>query len=225
MKLLTLVKNCSILTTLHKVGVILLPNKNFHGKGCELQDEQLVKLCKAGNSKAIALLITRYTKIVQQIALSFNVAGAEAEDLIQEGWFGFLNAVKKYKDDKSTSFKTFAITCIQNDIRSAVTGLSRKKHKPLNDFVSLNAQTDDSAIFPLITPDEENPENIFLVKDQAENIHNQIQTLLSDFEKQVLNLYLNGLAYSEIAERYKVSVKSVDNAIQRVRKKFKSVFL
>lgn len=161
--------------------------------------------------------------------------GSDEEDLIQEGMIGLFQAIRGYEKDKESSFATFARLCIKRQVYSAVTASNRKKHQPLNTYVSFDepafaeisgfSKDRDQTVEDVISAAEEhtNPEKIMLDREQVDMIESVIVERLSNLEKKVLNLYLEGKSYDDIASELKKSRKAIDNAIQRIRKKFTSL--
>lgn len=185
-------------------------------------DVELLELARQGNIFAEDELIKRYSKIVRICARPFFLAGGDSEDLIQEGMLGLLNAIRKYDLKNNASFKTFAEHCIRNRILSAVEAAGRQKHSPLNDRISLedierNPQSNFSGIHE--DPFYRQTENFVLEKTKTEQFFHQYNERFSDFERTVLELYLTGMSYREIAVQLGTNVKSIDNAVQRIRKK------
>lgn len=186
-------------------------------------DEELIEMVRLGNDSAEEELVKRYSKLVRICSRPYFLVGGDSEDLIQEGMFGLLSAIRKYDCSGTASFKTYAEQCIRNRIISAIESASRFKHIPLNEGVSLDALTENRT-----SEYHAAAENLFLrqteetvlAKEHETEIMVQKQLLLSRLEKQVLDMYLKGLSYKEIAEALNKSEKSIDNAIQRIRKKF-----
>lgn len=185
-------------------------------------DENLIKKVRLGDDTAEEELVKRYSKLVRICSRPYFLIGGDSEDLIQEGMFGLLSAIRKYDCAGTASFKTYAEQCIRNRIISAIESASRSKHTPLNEGISLDDLTENTSEFHVAS------ENLFLrqteetvlAKEHETEIMIQKQTILSRLEKQVLEMYLKGLSYKEIAESLNKSEKSIDNAIQRIRKKF-----
>lgn len=185
-------------------------------------DEELIDKVRFGDDSAEEELVKRYSKLVRICARPYFLIGGDSEDLIQEGMFGLLSAIRKYDCSGTASFKTYAEQCIRNRIISVIESASRSKHTPLNDGISLDALTENASEYHAAS------ENLFLrqteesvlAKEHETEIMIQKQTILSRLEKQVLDMYLKGLSYKEIAESLNKSEKSIDNAIQRIRKKF-----
>lgn len=191
----------------------------------ELEDNVLQTLASEGNREAEEVLAERYLRLVRICARPLFLAGGDSEDLIQEGMFGLLSAIRNYKPDQGTAFKTFAEHCIRNRLISAVRSAASIKHFPLNDGVSYEALLSDESQIPLLAYAElfrRTPEEQVLArenKESTEEIFLSFSKQLSKYERTVFNLYLNGLSYKEIAQSTAKNIKAVDNAIQRIRRK------
>ena len=190
----------------------------------QMTDENLIENIKREDAKALNCLIERYNDVVTMKANRFFMVGAEKEDMIQEGMIGLYKAVKSFDTERQNSFKTFANMCIERQLITAVKNSNRQKHIPLNSSISLNAAAyDDNEdmdkidILDVKTLDD--PSDIIADKEYFENIENKIKENLSDFELQVLYEYEKGKTYAAIAEKLNTKLKSVDTAIQRIRKK------
>ncbi len=177
-----------------------------------LPDEELVSLSKASDIAAEEALISRYTSSVRSIARPYFLAGADSEDLIQEGMIGLMTAIREYAEEKGVPFRVFAFSCIRNKIYSAITNAQRGKHSPLNNYVSLEAAFLEPSLL-------EDPEASVIGKEASREFSRQLEGILSKFELRILLLYLEGLSYSEISSETGKSQKSVDNAVQRIRRK------
>ena len=178
-------------------------------------DEELIKLCKSGDQDAYSTLVGRYVFAVRSRASIYVNSGIDFEDLVQEGFIGLMNAVDAYDNDFGTSFSTFAFLCIDRKILDAVKKSLSKKQIPKHALVFL----EDS--FDIESNKSENPESVIISKENLFGLKEKIAKNLSKKEQEVLNLYLSGDSYLEIAERLSCSQKSVDNAMQRIRKKLK----
>ena len=179
-------------------------------------DEMLWEAAAAGGVEAEEELVKRYSTLVRVCARPLFLAGGDSEDLIQEGMLGLLSAVRHYCPDGGASFKTYAERCIKNRLLSAVRSASRFKHKPLNDSVSIESPQFDEALISCYLRD---PEELVITRELTEEISIDLNQALSAFENKVLGYYLDGLAYGDIAGKTGRTVKSVDNAVQRIRKK------
>ncbi|MDO4942901.1 MAG: sigma-70 family RNA polymerase sigma factor [Lachnospiraceae bacterium] len=179
-----------------------------------MNDEQLLLEINIGNEDAMDILLSRYFSLVKYRVRQYYLSGGEDEDLLQEGYIGLFKAVRTYDRSKSDAFYPFAKMCIENQLRTAVTASNRKKHLPLNTSISMD--DDERREFQ---SQEGNPEHIILAKEREADRAEKIETRLSKFEKKVILLYLNGMSYTEIAEQLEKKPKSIDNAIQRIKKK------
>ena len=186
-----------------------------------LPDEKLCSFAGNGDHLAEELLVARYTRFVRTCARPFFLAGGDSEDLTQEGMIGLMYAMREYNADKAASFRTFAEICIRNRLYSAVRLAAGNKHSPLNQSVSLdmpffdsNSYTGGSGGFAQI-----NPEDFLIDREYAQNLLSGARKLLSEFEAKILGYYLDGLSCREIAETVGKPPKSVDNAVQRIRRK------
>lgn len=196
----------------------------------QMSDENLLqKAIKEQNNNALDCLIDRYKDMVNIKANKFFMVGSEKEDMLQEGYIGLYKAVKSYNNQMKNSFKTFAGLCIERQMITAVKNSNRQKHIPLNSSVSLNAgayddEGDTQVIDVLDTRKTgEDPLEIITKKEYYSIVETAINTSLSDFEKQVLVHYKNGESYAQIAESLNTKTKSVDTAIQRIRKKAQKI--
>ena len=186
-----------------------------------LEDNQLLELSQNGDREAEEALAERYLRLVRVCARPLFLAGGDSEDLIQEGTFGLLSAIRNFIPTDNTSFRTYAEHCIRMRLFSAVKSASRLKHFPLNDGISLEQLSEDSgadlSAFPVGFL--RNPEELVLARESKEELDAAFSRCLSRFEIKVLDLYLKGLSYREIALRLSKDAKSVDNAVQRIRRK------
>ena len=185
-------------------------------------DSELLKLASGGDRTAEEQLAERYARLVRVCARPLFLAGGDSEDLIQEGMFGLLSAIRQYDPNGSASFKTFAELCITRRLYSAVKSASRLKHLPLNDGLSLDyILSEESQTQLAANPDafRRSPEEQVLARESKSELQNAFALDLSRLEKKVLDLYLDGLSYEEIAAKTGRDVKSVDNAVQRIRRK------
>ncbi len=193
----------------------------------QMKDEDLIEMIKAGNKPALDHLINRYKNLVNIKVSKYYIIGAEREDIVQEGLIGLYKAIKSYQPDKQNSFKSFASICVERQLITAIKSSNRQKHMPLNSYISLNKDAyeneDDNNNADLMeildTHVIEDPLDMLTKKEYYQIVENTIDKSLSDFEKKVLNYYIQGESYIEIAQRLDAPVKSIDNAIQRIRKK------
>ena len=193
-----------------------------------MTDENLInEAVNNHNNEAYDCLIDRYKDVVSMKASKFFMVGSEKDDIIQEGYIGLYKAVKSFNEQKQNSFKTFATICIERQLITAVKNSNRQKHIPLNSSVSLNAAAFDedeggeTSIIEVLDANKvsEDPLDIITKKEYFDTVEKNIDENLSDFEKDVLKLYKNGYSYVSIADKLKTKVKSVDTAIQRIKKK------
>ncbi len=192
-----------------------------------LTDEQLVKMAGEGSETAAEILIEKYKNLVRNKAKLYYIVGAESEDVVQEGMIGLFKAIQGYDESKDASFRTYAETCISSQIISAIKKANRLKHQPLNEFVSLNKEIDESSqgdkvatLGDMLKDSNANePEELMLIKEVVQFLREFNNGLFSDFEWKVWVEKLRGKDYVEIAETLGKSPKSIDNALQRIKKK------
>ena len=189
---------------------ICLESQEFHG----LTDEELCILASKGSSPAENELVRRYNRIVRVCARPLFLVGGDSEDLIQEGMVGLLNAIRKYDPNRDAAFRTFATICIRSRLASAVRAAQGDKHSPLNHSISFEPPLFDGNDFAV-----ESPEDVIIGREELKERLAALKGQLSEFEASILPPYLNGLSCGEIAQRCGRSQKSVDNAIQRIRRK------
>ncbi len=202
-------------------------NKAFYQFEADLKnkpDEELISLFNKGNEYAVEVLLKRYKELVTMKVSRYFIIGAEKEDIFQEGMIGLYKAIKCFNNEKQKSFKSFANLCIERQLITAIKTSNRQKHQPLNSYISLNtaAYEEDEDISMIDIFDSniiEDPLDTITKREYYQLVEDKINTSLSDFEKQVLHCYANGESYVKIAEKLDSPVKSVDNAIQRIRKK------
>jgi len=190
----------------------------------DLEDEEIVSLVRKGDKDATEYLIHKYKNLVKYKARAYFLIGADREDVVQEGMIGLYKAIRDYQQNKSMAFKTFAELCITRQMITAVKNATRQKHIPLNSYLSLNprAYDDDTEKTYIELVSEEiasNPEQLLIKKEEFIGIENKMGEILSSFEWEVLSLYLNGKSYTEIARQMNKPIKSIDNALQRVKRK------
>ena len=190
----------------------------------QMTDEKLIENIKNEDQNAFNCLVERYNDLVNMKASKFFMAGAEKDDMVQEGMIGLYKAVKSYVPQKQNSFKTFANMCIERQLITAVKNSNRQKHIPLNSSVSLNASAYDDnedvdRIDILNIKTLNDPSDIIANQEYFKDIKEKIKENLSEFELMVLNEYEKGKSYAAIAEKLNAKTKSVDTAIQRIRKK------
>ena len=191
-----------------------------------MTDEQIVLEVQKGDKQAISYLMNKYKELVNIKVSKYFMVGAERDDIVQEGLIGLFKAIKMFKKDKNNSFKSFANMCIERQLITAIKSSTRQKHMPLNSYLSLNASAydneEENGIELINTLDNkmvEDPLETVMKKEYFKQIETSIEKSLSTFEKQVLDGYVKGYSYVTIAKKLDSPVKSVDNAIQRIRKK------
>ena len=193
-------------------------------------DEEVILNIRNGCKNGMDHLIEKYKPLVRAKARSYFLVGADREDIVQEGMIGLFKAIRDYKDERSIPFKLFAEMCITRQIITAVKTATRQKHIPLNSYISLNKrvfdeESDKMLIEVISEVSVTDPEELFISKEDYSVIESKLLELLSPFEKQVLSMYLGGIAYQDIARQLKKPIKSVDNALQRLKKKIeRSIF-
>ena len=190
-----------------------------------LDDDELIKLCRMGNMQAQATLLSKYKYLVKLKVKSYFLIGADKEDLIQEGMIGLYKAIQDFRDDKDTSFKAFAELCITRQIITAIKGATRQKHLPLNQYISLSKtmdrEDDSNSSLDDILPESYvcDPVDLLITHEEIGDIKYCFNELLSKLETTVLSLYMDGNTYQDIAGKMDRQVKSIDNALQRVKRK------
>ena len=189
-----------------------------------LTDEQLVKMSQEGSETAEEILIEKYKSLVKNKAKAYYIAGADNEDVVQEGMIGLFKAIRSYDANKEAAFKTYADTCINSQIITAITKANRRKHQPLNESISLNSEVSEgdweTTMQDVLEGSGENdPEAMALAREIAESLQEAGSEIFSDFEWKVWSEKLKGHDYQEIAEILQRPPKSIDNALQRIKKK------
>lgn len=187
-------------------------------------DEELVESVRVGDSEALEYLINKYRNFVRAKARSYFLVGADREDIIQEGMIGLYKSIRDYRGDKLTSFKAFAELCITRQIITAIKTATRQKHIPLNSYVSLDKpiydEDSDRTLLDVIESSRvQDPEELMINKEEFSGLEDKMSEVLSDLERKVLMLYLDGRSYQEISADLDRHVKSIDNALQRVKRK------
>jgi RNA polymerase sporulation-specific sigma factor len=198
--------------------------KEFCVTYAEIADEETVELAQQGEQFAVEFLVDKYKNFVRAKARSYFLIGADREDIIQEGMIGLFKAIRDYRVDKLTSFRAFAELCITRQIITAIKTATRQKHIPLNSYVSLNKpiydEESDRTLMDIITTTGiTNPEEIIISREEFVFIEKKMGEILSSLEWKVLMSYLEGKSYQEISVDLKRHVKSIDNALQRVKRK------
>lgn len=206
-----------------------MQNKNVFyttDKYSNLTDEQIISQIKQGDESSLSYLLEKYKELVNIKVGKYFMIGAEREDIVQEGMIGLFKAIKNYNEDKQSSFKSFANICIERQLITAIKSSNRQKHMPLNSYLSLNTSAyenneDDSVelIDTFNSKTIEDPLETIMKKEYYQEVENAVNKSLSKFEKQVLDRFIKGESYVTIAQKLDSPVKSVDNAIQRIRKK------
>lgn len=187
-------------------------------------DYELVDMAKQGDKYAINKLIEKYSIMVKAKAKTYFLVGADKEDIIQEGLIGLYKAIRDYDEDKTCSFRHFADICVTRQIITAIKTATRQKHIPLNTYISLNRpmfeEESERTLYDMVTTSLDNdPEGLVIDKEAYKDMENRMKKTLSKFEEEVFFRYLSGQSYSDIAISLSKDAKSVDNAIQRVKKK------
>lgn len=195
-------------------------------KYSNLTDEQIITDIKNGDEQALVYLLNKYKDLVNSKVGKYFIIGAEREDIVQEGMIGLFKAIKGFDNAKQNTFKTFANVCIERQLITAIKSSNRQKHMPLNSYLSLNTaaydNNDENSVELIDTFDSktvEDPLETIMKEEYYNEIQNAVNKSLSKFEKQVLDRFIKGESYVTIAKRLDSPVKSVDNAIQRIRKK------
>lgn len=189
-----------------------------------LTDEELVEQVHQGNADALDFLISKYRLFVKAKARSYFLIGADKEDIIQEGMIGLYKAIRDFKEDKLASFRAFAELCITRQIITAIKTATRQKHIPLNSYISLDKpiydEESERTLMDVITsPVSDDPEHLMINREDYSHLEKKMGEVLSELEQQVLIRYLEGQSYNEISKELNRHVKSIDNALQRVKRK------
>ena len=205
-------------------------DENHTSHLADLEDEEIIHRIRNGCKRGMEHLIEKYKPLVRAKSRSYFLVGADREDIVQEGMIGLFKAIRDYREEKSIPFRMFAEMCITRQIITAVKTATRQKHIPLNSYVSLNKRifdedSDKTLIEMLQEVSVTDPEELFISKEDYSVIEHKMVELLSPFEKQVLTMYLGGIAYQDIARQLNRPVKSIDNALQRLKKKIEKSLL
>lgn len=205
-------------------SVPLLSSSAAHSVYEGMTDEDVVSLCRTGDSVAVEYLLNKYKNFVRSKARSYFLIGADHEDIVQEGMIGLYKAIRDFRPEKLASFRAFAELCITRQIITAIKTATRQKHIPLNSYVSLNKplydeESDRTLLDVCAEGHSSNPEELIISQEDLRGIHQRIDEVLSDLEQEVLAAYLDGKSYQEIADNLGRHVKSIDNALQRVKRK------
>jgi len=188
-------------------------------------DESLVEFARLGSDTAIVVLLTRYRHYARAKARAYFLAGADKEDIVQEGMIGLYKAIRDFDPDQNTAFRAFAELCITRQIITAIKTATRQKHQPLNSYVSLNRplgnnEDDDRSLADSIeTREVADPAELVISAEEVQTIKAQMGAVLSPFEVEVLEHYIDGRSYQQIADMLGRHVKSIDNALQRIKRK------
>ena len=192
----------------------------------KLTDEEIILQIKNGDEKALTFLLDKYKDLVNMKVGKYFLIGAEKEDIVQEGMIGLYKAIKNFDKSKQNTFKTFANMCIERQLITAIKTSNRQKHMPLNSYLSLNTSAydndDENSVELMDTFNNdsvEDPLETIMKKEYYEQVQKSMDESLSKFEKQVLDRFIKGESYNIIAQKLNSPIKSVDNAIQRIRKK------
>ena len=191
----------------------------------EYTDEELVDRLHQGENEIMDYILEKYKPLVRKQTNALFLIGGENEDLIQEGMIGLFKAIRDYDDTKEATFFYFAQLCIKRQLASALEASNRKKHIPLNNYVSFSSEENDNgtALEATISQGVESPEQMVLEQEKVIEFKEQIRAKLSKMEKEVLDLYLEGYNYTQIAKIMEKTPKSIDNALQRIRQKIRGV--
>jgi len=194
----------------------------------DMTDEAVAELARGYDGDALEYLLNKYKNFVRAKARSYFLIGADREDIVQEGMIGLYKAVRDFRSSKLTSFRAFAELCVTRQIITAIKTATRQKHRPLNSYVSLNKpaydeESDRMLIDVIASGKISNPEDIIIGREDFSSIETKMSKVLSPLEMQVLKKYIDGKSYFEVAEELGRSVKSVDNALQRVKNKLEKL--
>jgi RNA polymerase sporulation-specific sigma factor len=192
----------------------------------EASDEDIVELARAGDEIALEHLLIRYKNFTRVKARSYFLVGADREDIVQEGMIGLYKAIRDFQAERQSSFRAFAELCITRQIITAIKSATRQKHIPLNSYVSLNrpvshedGDQDRVLVDVLATHASADPVELVISSEEVRSMQTSFSEILSDLEAHVLHMYLEGKSYQEIAAGLKRHVKSIDNALQRIKRK------
>ncbi len=188
-------------------------------------DDEMVFKAKAGDENSLNCIIRKYHNFVRSKSKLFFIVGADKEDILQEGMIGLFKAIRDYDEEKTGSFRTFAELCVTRQIITAVKTATRQKHIPLNSYISLNKpvneeEPDKTLMDMMRNTGVNDPEQLIIGKEELELLEIKAKEMLSELETKVLSLYLKGYSYNEIAKKLCKHPKSIDNALQRIKRKF-----
>ena len=197
---------------------------DLHQPYLSMTDESVVAMAQEGNKDALDYLLSKHKNFVRNKSRSYFLIGADHEDIVQEGMIGLFKAVRDYQPDRLSSFRAFAELCITRQIITAIKTATRQKHGPLNSYVSLNkpiydGESDRTLMDVIVEGRGQNPEDLIIGREDLVSIRDRMDQMLSGLEQDVLNAYLDGKSYQEIADKLGRHVKSIDNALQRVKRK------
>ncbi len=191
------------------------------------EDEILIEFARAGDNQALERLIEKYRHLVRAKSRSYFLIGGDYEDIIQEGMIGLYKAVRDFRGDKLSSFRAFAELCITRQIITAIKTATRQKHSPLNSYISLDKPVyeEDSErplLDILVETHAKSPEDLLIIRENQEDMETKIGSVLSELEQQVLQLYIDGRSYQEMSGLLGRRNKSIDNALQRIKRKLEN---
>lgn len=194
----------------------------------EMTDEEIVKMAQDSDSPAVEYLLNKYKNFVRTKARSYFLIGADHEDIVQEGMIGLYKAIRDFREERQASFRAFAELCVTRQIITAIKTATRQKHIPLNSYVSLNKpiyeEDPDRTLMDMISEDTPtNPEEMLIDREELSLIEGRIGSMLSELEREVLVRYMDGKSYQEISEEMGRHVKSIDNALQRIKRKLSKI--
>jgi len=192
----------------------------------DMKDEELIRQLRKGDTEITDYIMDKYKYLVRKRANAMFLIGGENEDLIQEGMIGLFKAIRDFKEERESSFYHFADLCISRQIYNAVEASGRKKHQPLNSYISLSEQdAENSSVFPdmFLNMDSGNPEQLLIDRENMAIMEAELNRRLSKMEKEVMYYYLKGLNYRQIAEIMKKQPKAIDNALQRIKGKLSNI--
>lgn len=204
-----------------------LQDNDLKNKYGDATDEELILRLRDGEQGIVEYILDKYKNLVRSKAKSMYILGGDADDLIQEGMIGLFKAIRDYDYGRDASFFTFAELCVTRQLYNAVSASGRQKHMPLNTYISLsgkasdNVSDGDGALEDTLSIEGDNPESIMIDRENVEAIEHFIDTELSSFEKEAVELYLTGMSYVQIAKVLGKDEKSTDNALQRAKNKIK----
>ena len=217
-------ETADVLVTVHEDAAVPFDMPADSAAFADMTDEAVVSLCRNGNALAVEYLLNKYKNFVRSKARSYFLIGADHEDIVQEGMIGLYKAIRDFRPEKLSSFRAFAELCITRQIITAIKTATRQKHIPLNSYVSLNKplydeESDRTLLDVCAEGHSANPEDLIISQEDLRGIHQKIDEVLSSLEQEVLAAYLDGKSYQEIADMLGRHVKSIDNALQRVKRK------